>query len=163
MRDGLAWRQETLRLFGRSIPQPRLSTWYGDPGAHYRYSGLHLDPLPWHPALHALRTRLRRRLGHDFNSVLANRYRYGRDSMGWHSDDEPELGDEPLIASLSLGATRRFRLRHRARGETLDLDLDHGSLLIMAGTLQRHWQHQLPRTRRPLGERLNLTFRRILC
>ncbi|HBK45083.1 MAG TPA: alpha-ketoglutarate-dependent dioxygenase AlkB, partial [Xanthomonadaceae bacterium] len=102
--------------------------------------------------------------GADFNSVLANRYRDGRDAMGWHSDDEPELGPQPLIASLSLGAARRFAFRHRSDPALrLALTLGHGDLLLMAGATQSHYRHALPRTARPVGERVNLTFRRIVC
>lgn len=158
----LCWRQEYLRLFGRTLPQPRLSAWYGDPGSRYHYSGLQLEPLPWNPVLLELRQQLHTILGQDFNSVLANLYRDGRDSMGWHSDDEPELGPEPVIASLSLGATRRFDLRHKRSGERYRLHPEDGSLLVMAGSLQQHWQHRIAKTRRPVGPRINLTFRRII-
>lgn len=159
----LAWRQEHIRLFGRRVAQPRLSVWYGDAGARYRYSSLDLFPLPWSRSLAALRGRLDDLLNAGFNSVLANLYRDGRDSMGWHSDDEPELGPEPVIASLSLGATRRFQLRHRTRrNERCELELTNGSLLVMAGSTQQFWQHQVSKTRRPVGPRINLTFRRII-
>lgn len=162
LRQGLCWRQQAIRLFGRSCPQPRLSAWYGDDGASYRYSGLLLQPLPWPPALLAVRQQLETGLATSFNSVLANLYRDGRDSMGWHSDDEPELGPEPIIASLSLGATRRFQLRHKRQAERYSLDLIDGSLLVMAGETQRYWRHQVPKTRHPVGERINLTFRMIV-
>jgi alkylated DNA repair dioxygenase AlkB len=157
------WEVHRIRLFGREHASPRLSCWIGDPEAVYRYSGTRFRPHPWPPALAGLRARLRGQLGEPFNSVLANRYRDGADAMGWHSDDEPELGPAPVIASLSLGATRRFVLRHRQRRERkLALELAHGSLLVMRGATQRHWQHALPRTARPVGERVNLTFRTIL-
>lgn len=158
----LAWQQEYIHLFGRRVAQPRLSVWHGDADARYRYSGLELAPLPWTRSLAALRQRLNTRLDARLNSVLANLYRDGRDSMGWHSDDEAELGPEPVIASLSLGATRRFQLRHRYRDERGQLELTSGSLLIMAGSTQQYWQHQVPKTRRPVGPRINLTFRRII-
>jgi len=163
----IPWRAERIRLFGREIPVPRLQAWVGDPGAVYTYSGLRLAPLPW-PApvaelrdlLHASRPELR------FNSALLNLYRDGRDSMGWHSDDEPELGPEPAIASISLGATRRFRLRHRTRRDlpAVDLDLESGSLLWMEGRTQKCWQHCLPKRsgRDAPGARINLTFRSII-
>lgn len=157
------WEVHRIRLFGREVDSPRLSCWIGDAGAAYRYSGSRFEPRPWLPPLAALRERLQDQLGVPFNSVLANRYRSGADAMGWHSDDEPELGPEPLIASISLGATRRFVLRHRRDPALrLALDLEPGSLLLMAGTTQRHWKHALPRTARPVGERINLTYRRIL-
>mgnify|MGYP001378777218 CR=1 FL=1 len=156
------WQVHTVRLFGRELPSPRLSCWIGDPGAAYRYSGTRFAPQPWIAPLAALRERLQAELGHPFNSVLANRYRGGGDAMGWHSDDEPELGPEPAIASLSLGATRRFLLRHRRDASLrLALALEAGSLLLMEGPTQRHWHHALPRTARPVGERINLTFRQV--
>ena len=157
----VAWEQRTIRIFGQQIPQPRLTAWYGDPAARYTYSGLTWEPLPWSPALQALRQRVEAATDTRFNSVLLNYYRDGRDSMGWHADDEPELGPAPAIASLSLGATRRFRLRPQG-GSThppLGLDLPSGSLLLMRGPTQQHWQHALPKTARPVGPRLNLTFR----
>ncbi|SFQ27460.1 alpha-ketoglutarate-dependent dioxygenase AlkB family protein [Hymenobacter arizonensis] len=162
----VAWEQRNIRIFGQEMPQPRLTAWYGDPAARYTYSGLTWDPLPWTPALLALRHRVEAATQTPFNSVLLNHYRDGRDSMGWHADDEPELGPAPAIASLSLGATRRFRLRpHPTHFRTqpapapLGLDLPHGSLLLMRAPTQQHWQHALPKTARPIGPRLNLTFR----
>lgn len=160
LRATIPWQVHRIRLFGREHAAPRLSCWIGDAGASYRYSGTRFDPYPWPPALMPLRARLSDELGVPFNSVLANLYRDGRDAMGWHSDDEPELGPSPVIASLSLGATRRFVMKHR-RDPALRrvLELPHGSLLIMAGDTQRYYRHALPRTARPVGERLNLTFR----
>ncbi|KAF1686604.1 alpha-ketoglutarate-dependent dioxygenase AlkB [Pseudoxanthomonas broegbernensis] len=160
----LPWSVHRVRLFGRELPSPRLSCWAGDAQAAYRYSGSRFEPQPWTPALVALRDRLVEELAHPFNSVLANRYRSGADAMGWHSDDEPELGPEPMIASLSLGATRRFLLRHRHDpGQRLSLVLAPGSLLLMGGSTQRCWKHALPRTARPVGERINLTFRHVVA
>lgn len=157
------WSVHRIRIFGREVDSPRLSCWIGDPQARYRYSGALFEPQPWPAALEPLRQRLRDTVGVDFNSVLANLYRDGRDAMGWHSDDEPELGVAPVIASLSLGATRRFALKHRRDPERrLALELPHGSLLVMSGATQRHYRHALPRTARPVGARINLTFRRIL-
>jgi alkylated DNA repair dioxygenase AlkB len=161
----IPWRQEPIKLFGKEVMQPRLTAWHGDPNAHYRYSGLSLEPLPWTPALQHLRKEVSTATGADFNSVLLNLYRTGQDSMGWHADNEPELGPEPIIASVSLGATRRFRLRpgvgtfpHAPVG----LDLPPGSLLLMRGPTQQRWQHALPKTSRPVEARMNLTFRRIV-
>ncbi|GAA4784813.1 alpha-ketoglutarate-dependent dioxygenase AlkB [Lysobacter hankyongensis] len=156
------WEVHRIRMFGRTVDSPRLSRWIGDPGAVYTYSRTRFDPHPWPDALAGLRLRLREALGVDFNSVLANRYRDGRDRMGWHSDDEPELGPRPVIASISLGATRRFALKPRGEGRRVALDLPHGSLLVMAGATQSSYRHALPATARPVGERVNLTFRRIL-
>lgn len=163
LQDQVSWSVHRIRIFGREVDSPRLSCWIGDPLARYRYSGTLFEPHPWPAVLRPLRERLRRELGVDFNSVLANLYRDGRDAMGWHSDDEPELGAAPVIASLSLGATRRFALKHRRDpGRRLALDLPHGSLLVMSGPTQRHYRHALPRTTRPVGARINLTFRQIL-
>jgi alkylated DNA repair dioxygenase AlkB len=162
LRDSVAWENHRIRLFGREHASPRLSCWIGDPDASYLYSGTRFEPRPWPTVLRPLRERLSRELGIDFNSVLANRYRDGRDCMGWHSDAEPELGPAPVIASVSLGATRRFVLKHRSEPERkLALELPHGSLLVMRGDTQRHYRHALPRTAKPIGERINLTFRRI--
>lgn len=165
--DGLSrvlpWQVHRVRLFGREVDSPRLSCWMGDPGAVYRYSGVRHEPHPWAEALLPIRDRLVRETGVAFNSALANLYRDGRDCMGWHSDDEPELGVQPVIASLSLGATRRFVLKHRRDpGRKLAFDLAHGSLLVMRGDTQGDYRHALPRTSKPVGPRINLTFRRIL-
>ncbi|TMN19284.1 alpha-ketoglutarate-dependent dioxygenase AlkB [Pseudoxanthomonas sp. X-1] len=160
--ETLPWSIHRIRLFGRWVDSPRLSCWIGDAQAVYRYSGQTFAPHPWTEALAALRDRLRGELGVPFNSVLANLYRDGRDAMGWHSDDEPELGAEPVIASLSLGAARRFVLRRRDDHAVKQaLVLEPGSLLVMRGACQRDWQHALPRTAKPVGPRLNLTFRHI--
>jgi alkylated DNA repair dioxygenase AlkB len=159
----IPWAVHRIRLFGRDVDSPRLSCWMGDPDAVYRYSGTRFVPHAWPPGLRALRERLEHQFAAAFNSVLANRYRSGRDAMGWHSDDEPELGTAPVIASLSLGATRRFVLKHRQDpARKLELLLPHGSLLLMSGDTQRHYRHALPRTAKPTGERINLTFRNIL-
>lgn len=160
----LQWSQREITLFGRRVMQPRLVAWYGDPAATYGYSGLRLQPLAWHPGLQALREKLEQFAGNPFNSVLANAYRDGSDSMGWHSDDEPELGLEPLIASLSLGAERAFLVRPRIRSEqggprSQRLVPAHGSLLVMRGSSQRLYQHAVPKTRRPVNLRINLTYR----
>jgi alkylated DNA repair dioxygenase AlkB len=163
LRDEVAWETHHVRLFGHEHASPRLSCWIGDPGTAYRYSGTLFEPRPWPSSLQRLRERLSAELDVGFNSVLANRYRDGRDCMGWHSDSEPELGPAPVIASVSLGATRRFVLKHRDRPqEKLAIDLPRGSLLVMAGATQRHYRHALPRTAKAVGERINLTFRQIL-
>ena len=162
LRDAIPWEVHRIRLFGREHDSPRLSCWIGDPGAGYRYSGTRFQPNPWPAMLLPIRERLARELGVEFNSVLANCYRDGRDAMGWHGDDERELGPAPVIASLSLGAARRFVLKHRQHPECkLALELPPGSLLVMAGPTQQHYRHALPRTAKPVGERINLTFRRI--
>jgi alkylated DNA repair dioxygenase AlkB len=162
LRGEIAWETHRLRLFGREVASPRLSCWIGDAGAAYVYSGSRFEPRPWTTTAQALRRRLCECLEAEFNSVLANLYRDGRDGMGWHSDDEPELGAQPVIASLSLGATRRFAFKHRRdRTRRLVLELPSGSLLLMRGDTQRNYRHALPKTARPVGARINLTFRRV--
>lgn len=153
------WRREQIQLFGKTYWQPRLIAWYGD--VAYAYSGKRWEPEPWHPKLLLLKERLETETEHRYNSVLLNWYRDGTDSMGWHSDDEAELGPQPCIASLSLGATRRFFFKHRSDKELANIrkDLENGSLLVMKGKTQQHWQHRIAKTKRPVGGRINLTFR----
>lgn len=161
--DTLPWTQPRIRLFGRAVSVPRQVAWFGDPEAHYRYSGLDNRPLPWTPLLASIRQRLEAELGRRFNGVLVNHYRDGQDAMGWHSDDEPELGADPLVASLSLGAMRRFDLRRKGQTRMAhSLALEHGSLLVMGGLTQHHWQHRIARTSRVHEPRVNLTFRQII-
>jgi alkylated DNA repair dioxygenase AlkB len=156
------WTQPEIRLYGRQVAVPRLVAWYGDSQAAYRYSGLQHEPLAWTPLLQEVRQRLERETGHRFNGVLINLYRDGGDAMGWHSDDEVELGRNPVVASLSLGAERRFDLRRKGSGRIQhSLLLGHGSLLVMSGATQHHWQHQIARTSKVSQPRLNLTFRLI--
>ena len=160
----VAWETHRIRLFGRWVDSPRRSCWIGDPDASYRYSGATFTPREWPGALLAVRDRLAAELGGPFNSVLANLYRDGADAMGWHADDEPELGPEPVIASLSLGQARRFVFKHRREpARKLALELPSGSLLVMRGRTQAEFRHALPRSRRAPGARINLTFRRILA
>jgi alkylated DNA repair dioxygenase AlkB len=152
------WEQRSVRIHGREIPQPRLVSWHGD--VAYAYSGLKLAPNPWTPILTALRDRVAAITGSDYNSVLLNAYRHGRDSIGMHADDEPELGPRPTIASISLGVERIFDLRRKDKsGRTVHVPLTHGSLLVMAGDTQRNWLHGIAKTSEPTGERINLTFR----
>ena len=158
----IPWERHRLRIFGREIDSPRLSCWIGDPEAVYTYSGTRFVPHAWTPATAELREHISVRCGEHSNSVLANLYRDGRDSMGWHSDNEPELGPAPTIFSFSFGGVRRFRLRHRRDPrQRLELDLPSGSLLRMAGTTQRFYRHDLPKTARAVAARINLTYR--LC
>lgn len=160
LHEQLAWQQHHIRIAGMVRAQPRLSVWYGDPEAHYSYSGLSLAPLAWHPLLTQLRARLESQLKVRFNSVLANLYRNQIDSMGWHADDEPELGPLPTIASLSFGSSREFLIRHNSiKSAKHKVELGHGSLLVMAGTMQQYWQHAIAKQSRALGPRINLTFR----
>jgi len=158
------WRQETITLWGKPYLQPRLSAWYGDEGRGYSYSGVVLRPLPWTGTLSRIKADIEQATSCRFNSVLLNLYRDENDSVGWHSDAEPELGSCPVIASLSLGETRSFRLRHRKRKDLkpLAIDLDDGCLLLMAGTTQRYWQHSVPKESGTRAARINLTFRTIL-
>lgn len=158
----VAWEVHRIVMFGKPVDSPRLSCWIGDPGTGYVYSRTRFEPRPWPPALAALRPRIDAAAGVAMNSVLANLYRDGRDAMGWHSDDEPELGARPVIASLSLGGTRRFAVKHRRDPERrFTLELPHGSLLLMRGDSQSAWKHALPRTARPVPARVNLTFRQV--
>jgi alkylated DNA repair dioxygenase AlkB len=156
------WQQSEIRIFGRQIPEPRLSCWMGDPQAVYRYSGTVFNPRSWITPVTELRQAIEARTGHRFNSVLLNYYRTGQDAMGWHSDDEPELGHKPVIASVSLGGVRRFLLREKRPGaRAQSIPLAHGSLLLMYGNCQNRYQHSLPRTRRAIDGRINLTFRHV--
>lgn len=150
-----AWQEESLHLYGRRVPVPRLLAWCGDAGLNYRYSGADHPCTGWLPALDGLRRRLAEEIGVPGNMVLMNRYRNGNDYMGWHSDDERGLASR--VVSVSLGATRRFLLRPPGAAQSVRLDLAHGSVLVMDGTIR----HALPRTRRPVAERINLTFRRL--
>ncbi|HNC76938.1 MAG TPA: alpha-ketoglutarate-dependent dioxygenase AlkB, partial [Pseudomonadales bacterium] len=163
LNSAIPWRQDEITLFGKRHRLPRLQAWYGDPGASYRYSGLLLQPTPWQPLLNEIRRQVETLTGLRFNSALANLYRDGNDAMGWHSDDEAELGVDPAIASVSFGASRRFLLRHRRRKDPprIEILLTDGSLLLMAGPLQTHWHHALPRSRGVSEPRINLTFRLI--
>jgi alkylated DNA repair dioxygenase AlkB len=153
----IAWRQEMATIMGRRVPIPRLTAWHGEAG--YVYSGIAMRPAPWTPPLLELKRCAEAHAARAFNSVLLNLYRDGRDSVSWHADNEAGLGRNPVIASMSLGATRRFQLKHRQSGARVALDLAHGSCLIMAGATQHHWLHQLPKTAQPVGPRINLTFR----
>jgi alkylated DNA repair dioxygenase AlkB len=162
--DEVPWRAESIVVWGRTYAQPRLIAWYGDAGMIYTYSGIQLTPLPWTPALLDVKSRVEAVTGTDFNSVLLNYYRDHRDSMGLHSDDEPELGERPILASLSLGEERTFILKHK-RDKALKpvrLRLASGSLLLMKGDTQRYWKHGIDKEKHPCGPRVNLTFRRIL-
>jgi alkylated DNA repair dioxygenase AlkB len=161
--DSTPWRRESINLWGKTYLQPRLLAWYGDPGAQYRYSGTTLEPLPWPPLLAELKHCVEALSGARFNSVLLNYYRDQRDSMGMHADDEPELGPQPVIASLSLGEQRALVFRHRRRRDLprRRVPLPSGSLLLMRGDTQRHWKHGIDKLRRACGPRVNLTFRLI--
>jgi alkylated DNA repair dioxygenase AlkB len=156
------WQQDRIRTPAGWIPLPRLTAWQGEPDAVYVYSGIRNVPQPWSPAVAELRDAVDAVCGVCFNSVLLNRYRSGADSMGWHADDERELGDEPVIASVSLGAMRRFDLRHNASGVVRSFRLTSGSLLVMRGQTQAQWRHRVPKETGIAGERVNLTFRIVM-
>lgn len=160
LRRDIVWEQHSIRIEDRIIPQPRLSSWYGDVVHTYSTLAHVLTPHAFTPLLERVRQRVQTICGSKFNSMLANLYRSGDDAIGWHSDNEPELGPEPLIASISLGAERRFDLRRRDdHSKTVRLVLEHGSLLVMSGGTQSNWQHGVARTKQVIGERINLTFR----
>jgi alkylated DNA repair dioxygenase AlkB len=161
LRDALVWQQPEIYVAGRTHKIPRLQSWYGDPEAIYTYSRQTFVPLPWTTALMELRLRMEAFCNTSFNSVLANFYRSGTDGMGFHADDELELGSRPIIASLSLGATRKFVFKSKdpMAQQRYDVNLHAGDLLVMAGDTQRHWHHGLPKTRLAVGGRINLTFR----
>ena len=164
LRSELQWENKEIRLFGKTIVSPRLSAWYGEPGTRYRYSGLTLEAAGWTPALDEVRARVEALAGISFNAVLCNLYRDEHDSMGLHADAEPELGPEPVIASVSLGAVRRFTMRPRRPrdGKAFTLELPSGSVLVLSGPTQAHWRHGVPKESVPTPERINLTFRRIV-
>ena len=161
LKKEIEWEQHRIKIFGKWVDCPRLSAWYGDPEALYSYSNLSLHPKAWTPTLLEVRNHLAETIERPFNSVLLNFYRNGNDSMGWHSDDEWETGLDPVIASISLGGSRMMKFRHRSDSKIsrFALKLSTGSLLIMAGTTQKFWQHEIPKTKKLVGERLNLTFR----
>jgi alkylated DNA repair dioxygenase AlkB len=158
------WEQYPITIFGKTYLQPRLIGWYGDEGIAYRYSNTELIAEGWTPTLMKIKSKIELDIGHTFNSVLVNLYRDGQDSMGWHSDDEKELGDDPIIASVSLGAVRKLQFRKKAdKREKMALDLGTGSLLVMKGQTQTIWQHQIAKTKKCLTPRINLTFRQIIA
>lgn len=156
------WRQDQIRVYGKSHPLPRLHRWFADSAQPYRWSGIDMHPEPFPSALDEVLRRLERQGGVRFNSALGNLYRSGRDAVSWHADDEPDLGPDPIIASLSLGASRRFLLRKKEdHAETMAFELTHGSVLWMSGSTQSHWEHSIPKTAKSSGTRINLTFRAI--
>ena len=158
----IRWQQQNIKLFGKEIPQPRLTAFYAEKGISYTYSGLQLNPTDFSSELWELKQKTEALSGFIFNTCLANLYRDGNDSMGWHADDEKVLGKNPVIASISLGGIRRFQLKHKTNKNLKEnIDLNHGSLLIMKGSMQHFWKHQLPKTKKEALPRINLTFRKI--
>jgi alkylated DNA repair dioxygenase AlkB len=157
------WRQDKMKLYGKEINLPRKTAWYGDRDKSYTFSGIHLDPAPWTPSLLEVKQRIEEIAEAQFNSVLLNLYRHGSDGISWHTDAEPELGENPVIGSVSFGGTRRFMFRHRQDQDLkAEVELTHGSFLLMAGETQHFWQHQIPKTSRNVEPRINLTFRVII-
>jgi alkylated DNA repair dioxygenase AlkB len=160
LNSGTHWQQDTIQIFGKCVPLPRLTAWYGDEGKSYTYSGIEQHPQPWTSALSSIKARIEKAANVKFNSVLLNLYRNGRDSVAWHSDDEPELGKNPTIGSVSFGGTRRFSLKHKQlQDRKVEIDLTHGSFLLMQGETQHYWRHQVSKTTRSVEPRINLTFR----
>jgi len=163
LKEQIQWKHEKIIIFGKSVLQPRLTAWYGDADTDYSYSGLMNVPLPWTPELLNIKKQVESITHCHFNSVLCNLYRDGQDSMGWHQDNEPELGIDPCIASVSFGATRVFKMRHKydKKLDILKFNLENGTLLIMSGNTQTFWQHQITKTNKTVGARINLTFRTV--
>jgi alkylated DNA repair dioxygenase AlkB len=157
--SNIAWKQESMSMYGKKVDFPRLTAWYGENDKPYTFSGITLHPNPWTNQIVQIKKRIEEFTNAQFNSVLLNRYRNGNDSISWHTDAEKELGTNPIIASVNFGATRKFQLRHIFTKEKLEIELSHGSVLIMQGELQHFWQHQVPKTSKPVSERVNLTFR----
>ena len=153
------WREDTINIAGNRIPLPRLQNWFGAQNTSYTYSGIRLQALEFPKWMDHVRTAVERDTGHQFNRALVNYYRNGRDSVDWHADNEPELGKEPLVASVSLGAERVFQLRHNRDKQRLSVSLPHGSLLLMGAGIQEYWQHRLPKVSGVEQSRVNLTFR----
>jgi alkylated DNA repair dioxygenase AlkB len=160
LNSSIKWRQDTIQMFGKYLPLPRLTAWYGDEGKSYIYSGIEQHPDPWIPVLSRIKERIEKTVEVSFNSVLLNLYRDGKDSVAWHTDDEVELGQNPIIGSVSFGFTRRFSLKHKQnKSQKVDIDLTHGSFLLMRGETQHHWLHQIAKTTKTVMPRINLTFR----
>ena len=161
LHTAIQWQQDKIKLYGKTIDLPRLTAWYGDPGKTYTYSGIPMRPHAWTPDLLRIKKRIEEEAEVEFSSVLLNLYRTGQDSVNWHSDNEKELGRNPVIGSVSFGETRVFQLRHLIRKELqrVDIPLSHGSFLLMRGTTQHYWEHQIPKTSKAVESRINLTFR----
>lgn len=157
--NNIVWEQQSMNMYGKIVPFPRLTTWYGDNDKPYTFSGITLQPHPWNESLLKIKNKIEPLSGVNFNSVLLNRYRDGNDSISWHTDAERELGRNPVIASVNFGEERVFQLKHIETGQRIDIPLKHGSLLIMMGELQHFWKHQVPKSKKPMKERVNLTFR----
>ena len=158
----IAWQQDNITIFGKTHPQPRLTALYGNEGKPYSYSNIKMQPHPWNSLLQKIKYYIEETTGCQFTTVLLNQYRDGKDSNGWHADNEKELGINPIIASLSFGSERVFQLKHNTIADAKkSIVLEHGSLLLMKGSTQHFWKHQIPKTAKPIGNRINLTFRSI--
>ncbi|MBC7466158.1 MAG: alpha-ketoglutarate-dependent dioxygenase AlkB [Bdellovibrio sp.] len=158
----VSWQQEPILIFGKWVMQPRLTALYGTSDKPFGYSGIIMKPHPMTKVMLEIKNQLTKVCDVDFNTILFNQYRNGQDSMGWHRDNETELGVNPVVASISFGDTRKFRFRHyNEKKRTVDVDLTHGSLLLMTGSTQHHWEHALPKTARSEAPRINLTFRKV--
>lgn len=156
----IPWQQDEITVFGKKHLQPRLTALFGNEGKPYSYSNIKMQPHPWNLLLQKLKTKIENVSDANFTSVLLNYYRDGKDSNGWHADNEKELGTNPVIASLSFGAERTFQLKHNSdKDQKKSIILEHGSLLLMKGTTQHYWKHQIPKTAKPIGPRINGTFR----
>lgn len=156
------WKQDHIKLFGKQVLQPRLTALFGENGLTYTYSGLTMHPIPFPEDILIIKSRCEDLAESDFNICLANFYRNGQDSMGWHADDEKELGSNPVIASVNFGAPRAFHFRHKSDKNLKEkIILENGSILIMAGKTQHYYKHQLPKTAKKIGPRVNLTFRKV--
>ena len=163
LKKNIEWKKDFIKMFGKSHPIPRLSAWYGDEKKTYTYSGITMTPLPWTKELIAVKSKIEIYSKIKFNSVLLNFYRSGSDSVSWHSDDEKELGEEPIIGSVSFGDTRRFRLRNKKdKKQVHTYELGNGILLFMKGKTQKYWEHEIPKTKKNVSGRINLTFRYII-
>jgi alkylated DNA repair dioxygenase AlkB len=162
--DNIQWRQDKIKIFGRLLDQPRLTAFYGDTKKAYSYSGILMTPIEWNEELLFIKNRVEEVANNKFTSVLLNYYRDGKDSMGWHSDDEKELGQNPIIGSVSFGESRVFQMKHKFQKDIkkVDIPLTNGSFLLMKGTTQHFWQHQIPKSKRQMNSRINLTFRIII-
>jgi len=158
----LPWESMMIKMFGRDTKIPRLQCWIGDKGCEYRYSGKQLSRQIWNQDLIMIRKKIYQELKIDFNSVLVNYYRDGKDSMGWHSDDEKELGPNPTIASISFGSERDLVFRNKITKETLAIPQTNGCLILIDGETQKNWQHSIKKTQKVIGPRINLTFRNII-
>lgn len=160
LRNEIPWQQDAIKVFGKIHPQPRLTSLFGNDGKSYGYSNIVMQPNPWNTFLTFIKEEVEKVCQENFTTVLLNYYRDGKDSNGWHADNEKELGINPVIASVSFGAERMFHLRHNSiNDQKLKINLEHGSLLIMKGETQHLWKHQIPKTAKPIGPRINLTFR----